>query len=298
MYVIYGQDDGLFHWYLWLSDKVTFGLSLAPGTFKKCMDAALSPQRQMGIGIFNYLNSWLILAQSEVELLSHRTLLHSHLEWHRSPRESISKDAGPHGHSIVSATAGPASYAAPPTLVETACPTPFMASRTPIYQGEPSLCNSLSPLEEPSLDGEGRGHGNDLQQEGCHNRCLQHRLGGAVRRQTGFRPLVESGKRLPHQLLGDVSSMSSLPVFPAGPNRAPCADPLGQLVRGVLNCVQYYLQYNSSSDWLSSYVTIARSCLLSSLILFPSLLLLSRDTAFMWDSVTREVSPRSASSFR
>ncbi len=55
-----------------------FGLSLAPRTFTKCMDAALSPLRQMGIRILNYLDDWLILAQSEVELLSHRTL--SHLE--------------------------------------------------------------------------------------------------------------------------------------------------------------------------------------------------------------------------
>ncbi len=57
-----------------------FGLSLAPRTFTKCMDAALSPLRQMGIRILNYLDDWLILAQSEVELLSHRTLLLSHLE--------------------------------------------------------------------------------------------------------------------------------------------------------------------------------------------------------------------------
>ncbi len=57
-----------------------FGLSLAPRTFTKCMDAALSPLRQMGIRILNYLDDWLILAQSEVELLSHRTLLLNHLE--------------------------------------------------------------------------------------------------------------------------------------------------------------------------------------------------------------------------
>ncbi len=57
-----------------------FGLSLAPRTFTKCMDAALSPLRQMGIRILNYLNDWLILAQSEVELLSHRILILSHLE--------------------------------------------------------------------------------------------------------------------------------------------------------------------------------------------------------------------------
>ncbi len=57
-----------------------FGLSLAPRTFTNCMDAALSTLRQMGIRILNYLDDWLILAQSEVELLSHRTLILSHLE--------------------------------------------------------------------------------------------------------------------------------------------------------------------------------------------------------------------------
>ncbi len=84
------------------------------------------------------------------------------------------------------------------------------------------------------MDGEGRGHGNGLQQKSCHDIRLQHRLGGAVRRQTDLRPLVESGEGLPHQLLGDASSMSSLPVFPARSNRTPCADSLRQHVRGVL----------------------------------------------------------------
>ncbi len=35
-----------------------FGLSLAPRTFTKCMDAALSPLRPMGIRILNYLDDW------------------------------------------------------------------------------------------------------------------------------------------------------------------------------------------------------------------------------------------------
>ncbi|KAL0204018.1 hypothetical protein M9458_002036, partial [Cirrhinus mrigala] len=57
-----------------------FSLSLAPRTFTKCMDVALSPLRQRGIRILIYLNDWLVLAQSEAELLSHRSLLLSHLE--------------------------------------------------------------------------------------------------------------------------------------------------------------------------------------------------------------------------
>ncbi len=119
----------------------------------------------------------------------------------------------------------------PSTLVETTGSTQRMASRTLAYQGESGLCNSPDPLEEPTVDGEGRGHGVGPHQESCHDR---HRLGGAVRRQTDLRPLVEDGERLPHQLLGNASSLSSLPVFPAGPNRTPCADSLRQHVRGVL----------------------------------------------------------------
>ncbi|XP_058618458.1 uncharacterized protein LOC131531609 [Onychostoma macrolepis] len=155
-------------------------------------------------------------------------------ERHRSPPQSVSENAGPHGRSIASVTAGPASHAAPPTLVETTGSTPCMASRTPAYQGEPGLCDSPGPLEEPTMDGEGRGYGNGLQQEGCHDRRLQQRLGGAVRRQTDLWPLVGSGERPPHQLLGNASSMSSLPFFSAKPNKTPCADSLRQHVRGVL----------------------------------------------------------------
>ncbi len=57
-----------------------FGLSLVPRTFTKCIDAALFPLRQMGIRILNYLDDWLILAQSEDEFLSHRFVLLSHLD--------------------------------------------------------------------------------------------------------------------------------------------------------------------------------------------------------------------------
>ncbi len=55
-----------------------FGLSLAPRTFTRCMDAAISPLRQMEIRILDYLVNWLILAQSV--LTSSKTLLLSHLD--------------------------------------------------------------------------------------------------------------------------------------------------------------------------------------------------------------------------
>ncbi|KAL0174316.1 hypothetical protein M9458_030284, partial [Cirrhinus mrigala] len=42
-----------------------FGLALSPRTFTKCVDAALAPLQLQGIRILNYIDDWLILAQSE-----------------------------------------------------------------------------------------------------------------------------------------------------------------------------------------------------------------------------------------
>ncbi len=213
-----------------------FGLSLAPRTFTKCMDAALSPLRQMGIRILNYpvrggttftqnphpqplrapgaqgqfrqkhtvsqptnivpgYSSGLSSHESgdSARTRSGHSETRGHLqERHRSPTQSVSENAGPYGRSIASVTAGPAPHAPPSTLVETTGSIQRMASRTLAYQGESGLCNSPDPLEEPTVDGEGRGHEVGPHQESCHDRRLQHRLGGAVRRQTDLRPF-ESG---------------------------------------------------------------------------------------------------------
>ncbi len=165
----------------------------------------------MGIRILNYLDDWLILAQSEVELLSHRTLILSHLE-RLGLRVNFAKSALSPSQRVsflgtvldsarmraviaperalaiqkLAATfksdtarplkvfqrmlglmaaaspvlpAGPAPHAPPSTLVETTGSTQRMVSWTPAYQGESGLCDSPDPLEEPTMDGEGRGHG-------------------------------------------------------------------------------------------------------------------------------------------
>ncbi len=57
-----------------------FGLALAPRTFSKCVDAALSPLRASMMRILNYLDDWLILAQPRDTLLSHIDSLLIHLE--------------------------------------------------------------------------------------------------------------------------------------------------------------------------------------------------------------------------
>ncbi len=56
-----------------------FGLSLSLHVFTKVVEAALVPLREVGIRILNYLDDWLILAQSRALLCEHRDMVLSHL---------------------------------------------------------------------------------------------------------------------------------------------------------------------------------------------------------------------------
>ncbi|KAI2664621.1 Transposon Ty3-G Gag-Pol polyprotein [Labeo rohita] len=57
-----------------------FGLALSPRTFTKCVDAALAPLRLQGIRILNYIDDWLILAQSEQLAAQHRDVVLAHMK--------------------------------------------------------------------------------------------------------------------------------------------------------------------------------------------------------------------------
>lgn len=57
-----------------------FGLALSPRTFTNCVNAVLSPLRQSGMHILKYLDDWLIIAQSQNVLESHRKQLLDHLQ--------------------------------------------------------------------------------------------------------------------------------------------------------------------------------------------------------------------------
>ncbi|KAL0169213.1 hypothetical protein M9458_033809, partial [Cirrhinus mrigala] len=56
-----------------------FGLSLSPRVFTKVAEAALSPLREMGICILDYLDDWLILAHSWDLVCAHRDMVLKHL---------------------------------------------------------------------------------------------------------------------------------------------------------------------------------------------------------------------------
>lgn len=51
-----------------------FGLSLAPRTFTKCMDAVLAPIMSQGILVLNYLDNWLVCAQNREQVTAGLTL--------------------------------------------------------------------------------------------------------------------------------------------------------------------------------------------------------------------------------
>ncbi|CAM4662369.1 unnamed protein product [Leuciscus chuanchicus] len=57
-----------------------FGLALSPRTFTKCVDAALAPLRLQGIRIMNYIDDWLILAQSHQLAVQHRDVVLAHMK--------------------------------------------------------------------------------------------------------------------------------------------------------------------------------------------------------------------------
>ncbi len=62
-----------------LGGGLPFGLSLSPRVFTKVVEAALVPLREQGVRILNYLDDWLILAQSRKQLSAHRDLVLKHL---------------------------------------------------------------------------------------------------------------------------------------------------------------------------------------------------------------------------
>ncbi len=63
----------------WQYRVLPFGLSLSPHVFTKVVEGALTPLREVGVGILNYLDDWLILTQSREQLGNPRDLLLRHL---------------------------------------------------------------------------------------------------------------------------------------------------------------------------------------------------------------------------
>ncbi len=62
----------------WQYRVLPFGLSLSPCVSTKVVEGALTPLREVGVRILNYLDNWLILAQSREQLGDPRDLVLRH----------------------------------------------------------------------------------------------------------------------------------------------------------------------------------------------------------------------------
>ncbi len=82
----------------WQYRVLPFGISLSPRVFTKVVEGALTPLREVGIRILNYLDDWLILAQSREQLGDHRDLVLRHLSqlglrvnWEKSKHSPVQR---------------------------------------------------------------------------------------------------------------------------------------------------------------------------------------------------------------
>ncbi len=118
------------------------GLSLSPRVFTKVVEAALVPLRERGVRILNYLDDWLILAQSRDQLCAHRDLVLRHLSqlglrvnWEKSKLTALA--------SIKSLEFGPADSSA------TLRPWPSYVPKVPTTPFRDQVVNLQAlPLEE------------------------------------------------------------------------------------------------------------------------------------------------------
>ncbi len=68
-----------FEGWSWQYRVLPFGVSLSPRVFTKVVEGTLTPLRELSVRILNYLDDWLILAQSREQLGDHRDLVLRHL---------------------------------------------------------------------------------------------------------------------------------------------------------------------------------------------------------------------------
>ncbi len=74
----------------WQYRVLPFGLSLSPCVFMKVVEGALTPLREVGIRILNYLDDWLVLAQSREQLCDHRDLVFQ-VDWEKSKLSPVQR---------------------------------------------------------------------------------------------------------------------------------------------------------------------------------------------------------------
>ncbi len=203
----------------WQYRVLPFGLSLSPRVFTKVVEGALTPLREVGGRILNYLDDWLILAQSREQLGNHRDLVLRHLSqlgllvpcaenlFSRCGVRLSEYDGTPHGGTCPSSaelpeflqrqewgapgaygvrscshTAQIASYETTSALATLPDPEVGMAPRYTASGYHPAVSPLPQPLDGPCLSTGWGAPRTSVPAYCCHNRCLQHGLGCYMQR--------------------------------------------------------------------------------------------------------------------
>ncbi len=249
----------------WQYRVLPFGLSLSPRVFTKVVEGALTPLREVGVRILNYLDDWLILAQSREQLGDHRDLVLRHLSqlglrvnWEKSKLSPVQRISFLDVElDSVSMTARLTEERAQAVLnclssfrgrnvvplkqfqrllghmASAAAVTP---ARIASYETTSALATlpgpevgmAPQPLDRPCLS-TGRGAPRtSVPAYCCHSRCLQHGLGRYMQRAGSLGALDRAPTALAHQLPGAVGSAFSLAAVPATAVGQARASPHGQ----------------------------------------------------------------------
>ncbi|KAI2644612.1 hypothetical protein H4Q32_030720 [Labeo rohita] len=225
-----------------------FGLSLSPLIFTKIAEAALTPLREMGIRVCNYLDDWLILAHSLELVCTHREVVLNHLaqlglrvNWEKSKLspvqrisflgvelDSISSEASrAHGIRSRGHAAGFDAHETTATLATYSSPEMGMAQRHAPCGHHTVVSQNSQPLDGPCVPTVRSTLGTSVQTHRCHHRCLQDRLGRRLQRASSFRGL--DGPRL----LWHINCLELLAVLLALKRFRPLVQGNHVLVRAV-----------------------------------------------------------------
>ncbi len=241
-----------------------FGLSLSPRVFTKVVEAALVPLREQGVRILNYLDDWLILAQSRRQL------------------SSAQGRSGPYGQHCDRCVYQPASRFTLPSHVATRPPPPPLeseASEVPSCHPHPRSVQSGSRRAVSSST-------DTVQDQGGRGAGL---VSGSILAQQDLVPGTHAPRDSPSLANsseeGSAFSETGHPMAPtSGPVETPRMVPgwdtevLGDLPQEVALTIAsarapstrraYTLKWNLFVEWCSSHQEDPQICLIRAVLSF------------------------------
>ncbi len=236
-----------------------FGLALSPRIFTKCVDAALEPLRLQGIRIMNYIDDWLILAQSHQLAVRHRDVVLAHMKelglrlnakksvlsplqrttflgvvWDSTAMQGRLSPA--RKESILSAVKR-IRLGQSLTAKVVAQDQRVFSEGHPLShdQGHAAMLSRLGNVEETLVPVPGPRVGSLMSSQDANSRCLSHGVGRNLRGTLESGSVEGPSSLMAHQPSEDIGCISCSQEFPSRSQGPPCACPLRQHFGGLLH---------------------------------------------------------------